>query len=419
MSARGKLAFGAGLSKLSEFGFGLSSQLQRRKEEKEKLAAGAALSGLQEEEAGLGIAIKKQTLAKGEREEEKRLKEEATVKRFQEDLTKPEIINNPVIRKAFQQAFGMVERKLTMPEPATQTERVPTQAEQLGRIEQDPVFSTSKIPEIEERREFLQKQLENLREEEIKVGVRKEGQEFKTSEREAGQEFRTSEREAGQDFSAEQQKIKDAADKLLDIDNPNFKTANFEVKLMNQVKKDTKVQSFDKINQQFSRVKATWDDYEAKLEGLKNGTLSKKDVNKTKIALDQILINTFNKILDPPSVVRESEFARTAASAAAIERVKGLAPKWAEGGVGLTDRDRTELVRATGILHDSSQKIYNETIDRYKQVFGGYSGIGVDPDRVLAPFLLTQETPAPTGRGLTQEEQSELDALEAEFGGSR
>jgi hypothetical protein len=65
---------------------------------------------------------------------------------------------------------------------------------------------------------------------------------------------------------------------------------------------------------------------------------------KSKNALDQALVITFNKMLDPGSVVRESEFARTPTGQSLISRIQGASEKLAEGGVGLTDAERDEII---------------------------------------------------------------------------
>jgi hypothetical protein len=49
----------------------------------------------------------------------------------------------------------------------------------------------------------------------------------------------------------------------------------------------------------------------------------------------QAIINTFNKILDPLSVVRESEYARTQEGLAVLTRLEGLVQKWKDGGTGV------------------------------------------------------------------------------------
>jgi len=51
---------------------------------------------------------------------------------------------------------------------------------------------------------------------------------------------------------------------------------------------------------------------------------------------DQIILVTFQKILDPPSVVRESEYMRSAAGQSLMDRVRGAYEQLTEGGAKMT-----------------------------------------------------------------------------------
>ncbi len=64
----------------------------------------------------------------------------------------------------------------------------------------------------------------------------------------------------------------------------------------------------------------------------------------SKIATDQALITLFNKMTDPDSVVRVSEFARTAESQSLLSKIQGKIEKLGSGGAGLTDEERKALV---------------------------------------------------------------------------
>ena len=54
------------------------------------------------------------------------------------------------------------------------------------------------------------------------------------------------------------------------------------------------------------------------------------------LASSQLILISFNKLLDPGSVVRESEYARSATGQSALETLKGYADKLAQGGAGVT-----------------------------------------------------------------------------------
>lgn len=103
---------------------------------------------------------------------------------------------------------------------------------------------------------------------------------------------------------------------------------------------------------------------------------------KSRIASDQALGVLFQKMLDPESVVRESEFARTPEGAAAINRILAIAPQLRLGGLRLLDEDRNALAAmATKLLTEAkitANKAFSEFEIRAdeiglnkKVVFGG------------------------------------------------
>ena len=53
----------------------------------------------------------------------------------------------------------------------------------------------------------------------------------------------------------------------------------------------------------------------------------------------QAILISFNKLLDPTSVVRESEYARSATGQSALETMRGFVQKLGEGGAGVTIRE--------------------------------------------------------------------------------
>lgn len=100
---------------------------------------------------------------------------------------------------------------------------------------------------------------------------------------------------------------------------------------------------------------------------------------------DQTVLVTFQKILDPPSVVRESEYMRSAAGQAMMDRVKGAIQKIKEGGAGLSldqlekfaDLARTAAKAQAKGYSEAVKERLGKTADRYKipreLVFEDYS----------------------------------------------
>jgi hypothetical protein len=137
-------------------------------------------------------------------------------------------------------------------------------------------------------------------------------------------------------------------------------------KLQDQFFKDQRVKDFQAIRTRTAQM-------DALLSSAKDGEL---DLNN---ALDQALISTFNKITDPTSVVRESEFARTEQNLPMLNRIIGSLAKFKQGGPGLTAEDRRDLVVAAKIIANESGKSFNSSIDRLSE---RATAFGVDPKTV-------------------------------------
>ena len=89
---------------------------------------------------------------------------------------------------------------------------------------------------------------------------------------------------------------------------------------------------------------------------------------KSRIASDQALGVLFQKMLDPESVVRESEFARTPEGAAAINRILAIAPQLRLGGLRLLDEDREALVSMARKLLTEAKISFNKTFDEFEAI---------------------------------------------------
>ena len=63
------------------------------------------------------------------------------------------------------------------------------------------------------------------------------------------------------------------------------------------------------------------------------------------VAGSQAVLVTFQKILDPTSVVRESEYARSSSGLSVIERIKGATEKLGKGGAGVSVQELETFAR--------------------------------------------------------------------------
>ena len=92
---------------------------------------------------------------------------------------------------------------------------------------------------------------------------------------------------------------------------------------------------------------------------------------------DQALITLYNKVLDPNSVVRESEAARTAGAVGLLDRADA-AFRGIESGVTLSANARRAIVDASRLIRDIAQNNYDVAIDRTQQTIDF-----IDPDGIL------------------------------------
>jgi hypothetical protein len=125
-------------------------------------------------------------------------------------------------------------------------------------------------------------------------------------------------------------------------------------------------------------------------------------------AVDQSLITLLNKILDPSSVVRESEYARTPEGMSVINRLEGYFGKLSKGGAGLSPSEREGLYTMINKFYKVSEDMYNNQVEYYKQLATKF---GEDPKDVLRLGGKTQNlSTEKTAADMTDEEL--IEALE-------
>lgn len=96
---------------------------------------------------------------------------------------------------------------------------------------------------------------------------------------------------------------------------------------------------------------------------------------------DLALIFNYMKVLDPGSVVRESEFATAAASGSFGDRIKAAADQILNGK-RLSPEQRRDFVQRAGDLFSGASQLYSAMNDRYSTLANEY---GVDASRVVRP----------------------------------
>jgi hypothetical protein len=136
------------------------------------------------------------------------------------------------------------------------------------------------------------------------------------------------------------------------------------------------------INSQLQRANAVWDQYQRN-----------PGAQESKNALDQVLVIALNKALDPGSVVRESEFARTPQGISLFNRFNAGLSKLSEGGVGLTDADRADLINALRIMAGAQNEYYGQFESFFRREAETQ---GIEPERVVLQFGRSDTNLVPT-----------------------
>lgn len=113
------------------------------------------------------------------------------------------------------------------------------------------------------------------------------------------------------------------------------------------------------------------------------------------VAVDQALISSFNRLLEPDSVTMVSEYARTSADAPLINRIRANINRVTEGG-RLTNEERAALSRMSDALYGTSLNNYNQAVSWYSNIAEKQ---GFDPQDIIQPLTGTPSgtiTPPPS-----------------------
>lgn len=154
------------------------------------------------------------------------------------------------------------------------------------------------------------------------------------------------------------------------------------------------VKNATEITRQYNNVSSLYAQY-------KQGKIGKN-------AFDQALITTLNKVLDPTSVVRESEFDRTSAGQAMWDKLGGYQQKLIKGGSGLTDANRADLVQALTIMKQANDNEVQNIVKDYTDLATRF---GMRPEDVMPrhyrPTATTQASKYKEGQTATNPKTGE------------
>lgn len=84
----------------------------------------------------------------------------------------------------------------------------------------------------------------------------------------------------------------------------------------------------------------------------------------------QAVITSFNKLLDPGSVVREGEYARSEQGQSILNRLQGRINQASQGGVALTDAEIQQIASVTKTLYTDYLRSYNNEVAEYRRLAG-------------------------------------------------
>ena len=107
------------------------------------------------------------------------------------------------------------------------------------------------------------------------------------------------------------------------------------------------------------------------------------------LAGSQAILISFNKLLDPTSVVRESEYARSATGQSALETLKGMAEKLAKGGAGVTLAELDSYRRfGEEVVRNSLESTVGPERKRISRLADRF---GVDPELIFSGRFAAQD----------------------------
>jgi len=137
------------------------------------------------------------------------------------------------------------------------------------------------------------------------------------------------------------------------------------------------------------------------------------DVNR--IATDQAIIQSFNKVLDPTSVTRIEEYQRTPNDEAVLRKAKAYYDKISKsGGSGISKESISEIVNVSRNMVELQRKAANARLG--KMVRTPAAKYGFDPEEAAPTFQPIPRTePPPPGKAVSASKAGSIgdDAIDA------
>ena len=131
------------------------------------------------------------------------------------------------------------------------------------------------------------------------------------------------------------------------------------------------------LERQSGIITATYDRFARGEAGDLNGTT-------------QAIVTTFNKLLDPTSVVRESEYDRSSAGQALVSNIQGKIAAITQGGPGLTQASLKELVDLGNLYAENARA---SILRENERSIGLAESFGIDPSFVTSGGFQQEQKP--------------------------
>ena len=171
---------------------------------------------------------------------------------------------------------------------------------------------------------------------------------------------------------------------MLQTVTPEFKQAYLQAK--NQSTKQLSPSNVMQVRKEVAALPTVKNGDEAikVYRNLNNAYESYKSGKVGKNIVDQSLILMFNKMLDPGSVVKEGEYERTRLGQPALEAIQGNLSKLMEGGAGISDKTREDMIALSYELAQKQSEVMKRDLDAYKTYY--VDELGMKPFEVLGTY---------------------------------
>lgn len=145
--------------------------------------------------------------------------------------------------------------------------------------------------------------------------------------------------------------------------------------------KQAQFQQADVLRDEFGKLTTDFRTVQGAYENIRSAASSKSGPG------DMSMLYSYVKLLDPTSVVRESEFATAAASGSFGERVQGMA-KRILSGERLPDTVRDGFLTEAKSIYRNQRKGHDQMASQYEKLAKRF---GIDPDTVVTRFDREQD----------------------------